>query len=225
MGGIIGGVVGAVGGLLGAKKQSDAAKSATRAQSRAAEGQLQLHRDIFEQTKENQEPFIQAGQRATAGLEFELGLGPRPENYLGFEKTGDYNFGLQQGIDAIDASAANRGNLFSGATLTDLNKFGQDYASLRRSEYLSRLGALSGQGMAGTQALANSANAFAQGAGSAMAGLGNAQAAGAIAQGNAFSSGLNAVTTGIGQIVGGIPGLAGGGSVPTLSPYGPGGFY
>lgn len=225
MGKVIGGIVGAVGGLVGANKQAKAAKSATRAQSRAAANELALYRDIFETTTENQQPFIDAGHLGNQALLFELGLGAAPnvngQPFGGFQESQDFKFGLQTGVDAIDASASARGNLFSGSTLTALNKFGQDYGSLRRSEYLSRLGALSGQGQQATQALANSANAFSQGAGSALSSIGNAQAAGAIAQGNAFAGGLNAVTQGIGQIVGGI----GGTPVPTVSPFGPGGFY
>lgn len=284
----------AAAGLGGAALQANAASKAAGAQGKAAKSQLALQREIFEQTKANQQPFVEGGHLANAALLYELGLGdaptiggttqfrvgertfdnreaaeeflrfeqnrfieanrPRPQivanerdggfnilsatpqqvgqapiypggfdpygvqvedistpgrTFGGFQETQDYTFGLNEGIRAVDASAAAAGSLNSGATLQALNEFGQNFASLRRAEYLNRLGGLSGAGQNATNALASSAQAFGVGAGNALASLGNARAAGAIGQGNAFASGLNT----IGSLAGMFTGLGGGGGV------------
>ena len=115
--------------------------------------------------------------------------------YQGYEATPWYDFQLDQGIRAIDQSAASSGNLFSGNTMKRAQGYGQNLASGEYQNYLNRVtaGAQGGQAAAGNQAAAG-AN-YAAGASNALANMGNAQAAGAIGQGNAIMGGIN---TGIG---------------------------
>lgn len=131
----------------------------------------------------------------------------------GFQETQDYTFGFDQGRRAVDASAAAGGTLNSGATLQALNEFGQNFASLRRAEYLNRLGGLSGVGLNATNALASANQSYAAGAGQAFADIGNARSAASIAKGNAYTSALNSLANLGGQFAGGL----GGGGVGSLT--------
>ena len=110
--------------------------------------------------------------------------------YQGFQATPGYDFRLNQGLDAVEASAATRGGINSGATLQALNQYGQDYASGEYNNYINRLTGLasSGQNAAGQQAAAGSN--FATGASNALAAGGNAQSAGYIGQANAINAGI-----------------------------------
>lgn len=112
------------------------------------------------------------------------------QQYGGFQKSQDYLFGLNEGTNAIQASAAARGGLFSGATMRDLNIFGQDYGSQRRGEYLNRLAGVADTGMNAAQMSGNASMAAAGNISNALAAQGNAAAAGAIGRGNAWSDGI-----------------------------------
>ena len=119
--------------------------------------------------------------------------------FQGFQESPGFKFGFQQGVNAVDASAAAGGSLFSGATGEALTEFGQGFAGLARGTFLDRLRSLVSSGQGAVGQLAQSAASFGTGASSALAGLGNAQAAGAIGFGNAISSGLNSLATSIGS--------------------------
>ena len=120
--------------------------------------------------------------------------------FQGFQESPGFKFARQQGIDAVDASAAGSGSLQSGSTLQALTEFGQGFASQARGTFLDRLAALVGGGQAAVGQLSRSADSFAQGGSSALAGLGNARSAGVIGASNAFQGGLNSLATSIGSI-------------------------
>lgn len=110
--------------------------------------------------------------------------------YGGYTKTPGYDFRLQQGQDSLQAGAAARGGLYSGAAMRDLTKFGQDYGSNEYGNYLARLGARADTGMSAAAMNANSAQQTAGNVSNALGSIGNAQAAGAIGQANAFTGGM-----------------------------------
>lgn len=118
--------------------------------------------------------------------------------YGGYTKTPGYDFRLQEGVNAIDMSAASRGGLHSGATLKASQQYGQDYATSEYGNYLNRLTGMAsnGQNAAGAQAASN--QFYSQQAGNAIASAGNAQAAGAIGMGNALQGGLTNIAGNIG---------------------------
>ena len=173
--------------VIGGFAQASAAKKAAAAQERSADKQIALNKETYADQTQRFAPFLGAGTNALKGYQFEMGLGAAPDGYRGFQETPGYQFQRQQGIGAIDASAAARGNLLSGSTLKGLTEFGQGLASQEYGNYLNRLAGLasSGQNAAGMQAAAG--NTYAQNTGNALASIGNAQAAGAIGTGNAIS--------------------------------------
>jgi hypothetical protein len=110
--------------------------------------------------------------------------------YGGYTKTPGYDFRLQQGQDSMEAGAAARGGLYSGAAMQDLMKFGQDYGSNEYGNYLSRLGARADTGMNAATMNAQSAQQSAGNMSNALGNAGNAAAAGAIGGANALTGGL-----------------------------------
>jgi len=111
--------------------------------------------------------------------------------YGGYTKTPGYDFRLQQGQDSLDASAASRGGLFSGASMKAATQYGQDYATGEYGNYMNRLAGLSSSGQNGAAGLAAANQNYSTQAGNAFASMGNAQAAGAIGVGNAIQGGIN----------------------------------
>lgn len=127
--------------------------------------------------------------------------------FVGFQETPGYQFAFNEGMRAIDASAASRGMLRSGATMQAQQERATGLANQEFGNYLARL---SGQATLGSNAAAQTATVNtnnAQMQSNALANMGNAQAAGFIGQGNAFNSGIN---NGIGlwqyqNMMGGFP--------------------
>ena len=110
--------------------------------------------------------------------------------YGGFQATPGYQFQLDQGLGAIDRSAASRGGLFSGATLKAAQGYGQGLANQEYGTYLNRLSGLAGSGQAAAGQQGAAAQNYGAGASNALANYGNASAAGAIGFGNAINSGI-----------------------------------
>jgi hypothetical protein len=133
-------------------------------------------------TREEAEAF--ARQNGTGGMA-----------YGGFTKTPGYDFRMQQGLGALEASAAARGGLYSGAAMQDSLKFGQDYASSEYQNYLAQLSNRAGTGMGAATGIANAATNTAGGVSNALASSGNAAAAGAVGSGNALVGGLQNLST------------------------------
>lgn len=110
--------------------------------------------------------------------------------YGGFQKTPGYDFRLNQGLDAVQAGAAARGGLYSGAAMKALQQYGQDYATSEYTPYLNRLAGMTDTATAAAGNMANAGANMGAGVGSALAAKGNAQAAGSIGMGNAINGGI-----------------------------------
>lgn len=109
----------------------------------------------------------------------------------GFTKTPGYDFRLNQGMDALQSSAAARGRLFSGATMQAAAEFGQDYATSEYQPYLTRLEGLSSRGQNAAIGQGVIAGQGASNIGNALGSIGDARSAGYIAKGNAFTDGID----------------------------------
>lgn len=112
------------------------------------------------------------------------------QEYGGFTKTPGYDFRLNQGQDSIEASAAARGGLYSGAAMRDALTFGQDYATSEYNNYLNRLAGRADTGLSAAAQSGAASQVAAGNIGNAFGNIGNAQSAGAIGQGNAWTGGL-----------------------------------
>lgn len=133
-----------VGGILGANAAGDAAsveqKGAKQAQDlllKNQQGAQDFQNSVWSGTRANEQPFLQAGQTSVNNLAT-LANNPNTFNYgptfqaptaADVANTPGYQFQLQQGIDALDKSAAAKGNLFSGGHGTDLENYAQGLAN------------------------------------------------------------------------------------------------
>lgn len=148
--GVAAAAVAAAGSIYASNKAAGAQKSA--ANSSIAEQQRE-----YDQTRQDQMPWLQAGQNAL-GLE---------QNYLngdtsGFENSPDYKFAVQQGTKQLDAGATAGGNLFGGGADADRIALGQGLATQYANNYWNKLAGMAGQGQSSAQNLgaqgANTAN-------------------------------------------------------------------
>lgn len=115
-----------------------------------------ITRRNFEDTQSLLRPSVDAGNTARNYQLGGLGL-PGGASYddamRAFRTSPGYDFRLDQGRNTVQGSAAAGGNLFSGKTLKDLTRFGQDYASNEFGNWMEGLGGLAGGGSRATGAL------------------------------------------------------------------------
>ena len=135
------------------------------------------------------------------------GGGEAGPDYSAFFQSPGYQFRQDEGIRAIDRSAAARGQLMSGGTLRELQRYGQGLASSEFGNYANRLSAIAGVGQTaafgGGQLGAAAAGQVGQSTAnigqSVMAG-GTAQASGIVGANNAFQQGLGGAIQAFGNI-------------------------
>lgn len=157
-----------ISGGLGLAGASDAKQSA----GKATEYALWAEKYNRNKRKEILEPLTSAGTNALGQLRQGVDYGDIVAN---LENDPFYQFQLQQGLDAVQGSAAAAGNLRSGATLKALTEYGQGMASQqaqqgynramnRRNELMqlagmgaNALGSVAGGGSIAPQVAANTA--------------------------------------------------------------------
>lgn len=108
-----------------------------------------------------------------------------------FRATPGYQFGLTEGVRALDSSAAASGGLFSGKAAKALTKFGTDYADQQGfTPYYNRLAGLAGVGQTATNQTAQAGQQTASNVGNALMSAGNARASGIQGSANAWGNAL-----------------------------------
>lgn len=119
-----------------------------------------------------------------------------------FEADPGYAFRMKEGLAGVEAGAAARGGLLSGAAQKALQKYGQGLASQEygnaynrftadQTNQYNRLAGLVNTGQGATNQVSNAAANFGQQAGANAIGAGNAIASGQIGQANALVGGIN----------------------------------
>lgn len=176
----LGAAVGGIASLLGGRSQSNAARRQGRLQER-----------MFQQQRGDLAPYRESGGIANNALAFEMGLGDRPEGYGGFNLSDFQKFTMDQGRQQVEASAAARGRLGSGATMNAVNDRGQVMSNAFRGEFLDRLGGMATAGQNAAAQTGAFAGQYAQGMAGVNSAIGNAQAGGMMGFANAINSGIN----------------------------------
>ena len=211
---ITGAAIGAGANLIGGVMGSNAAKKAAEAQAAAAREQLALQRRMYEETTARNQPWLNTGMGANNRLATMLGTGGNAgdadygsltrnfsmADYLNNQDPG-YQFGLDTGMNALNAQNAATGGSQSGAAMKAAQRYGVDYGSTKYNEAFNRYtnnrsniyNMLSGQSAAGQASANNTAaagNAFATGGGAAMGNIGAANASGYMGSSNAYSNAI-----------------------------------
>jgi uncharacterized protein YcbK (DUF882 family) len=237
------GGVAAAGGIAGSIISSNAAKDAAQTQADAANQASQLQYNEFQQQQANQQPWLNAGASALPQLS-QMARSTPQFTQQDFQNNMDpaYQFDLNQGLQAIQRSAAAKGGLMSGGTLKSLNDYAQGQASNEyqnsynrfmnnQNTQFNRLASLAGLGQTANGAIGQAGMNMANNVGNNIMGAANASGAAQIASGNAIGSTLGSLGTGLANnymqynmmnklFPNGMGGGGGGGfSLPTPSPY------
>lgn len=197
----IGGVASIIGSRSAARTQANAAEAAAKAQAKATrETNARLGQWRAEDIA-RLDPYARSGTAGQNALAFELGLGPRPDGYAGFQASPGYQFAMDQGREAVEGSVAARSGLNSGAALAELTRFGQGLANQEYGNFFNRLAGLAGTGLSAVggqadvgqrygNAIANNMLGAGQSTAQGIANAGNARAAGTIGGVNAFNQAI-----------------------------------
>lgn len=199
-----------VGNIASALIGAHGATQAATIQSNEAQRALQLQEQMWQTTMGNLSPFMQMGQGAGATLAKMLSPGGQltqsftPADYLANQDPG-YQFQLQQGNKALQASQAAGNGVLAGSSLKDLINYNQGMAATGYQNAFDRWNTqqnnlysrLMGMTSIGENAAANAGNTGIQAGanmGNTMMGIGNAQAAGLVGATNAITGGINNAT-------------------------------
>lgn len=141
-GSILSGILGAKAASNAANVQSQAAQKAAANEQQAVQTSTQQQQQATQQQTANQTPFVQAGQGAVNSLSGYVAPGGQlTQSYAGqngqftaptaaqAQATPGYQFQLQQGLQALQNSAAASGGLLSTGTAKNLTNYAQGVAS------------------------------------------------------------------------------------------------
>jgi hypothetical protein len=190
----------AVGSIAGGIIQGNAANNAAQAQAQAAAQATALQKQVYDQSRQDWQPYQQAGTQALSQLQDPSLL--KSFGASDFQQDPGYQFRMDEGQKALERSAAARGGLMGGATAKALTQYGQNFAS---NEYqnaynrfnqdqqnrFGRLSSLTGYGTMANQSLGQAGQSYANNAGQNMIGAANGAAGASMASGNAFSGALS----------------------------------
>jgi hypothetical protein len=192
-----GNVAMAAGSVVGAAISSRGARSAAQSQADATQRAIDAQNYQFDRVYTDQAPYREQGVNALRTLAGEVDQMPTAADVM---RQPGYQFGLNQGQQAIQRQFGARGGRVSGAAMKAAAEYGTNYAASgynaeyqRRQDRLNRLAALAGigqtatqaSGQAGMQAGANTANLLSS--------QGDATGAARMAQGNIWGNAIGDV--------------------------------
>ena len=182
---LIGGGASILGGLF----SSNAASKAADSQEKVARDALELQKATTAQARLDAAPWLDAGKKALAQYQGELGMGG-PGFTSQFQQTPGYQFQVQEAEKGAVNNLAALGMKNSGAALQALTKL---RSGLANQEYGNYLGRLSGQAGVG-QNQVNQNNALSQNSvlnqGQLLQDAGAARASGYVGGANAMNGAL-----------------------------------
>jgi len=166
-----------VSGLLG----SSSSRRAAQAQQQSDAAAIAEQRRQFDLSRQDAQPWMQAGQNALATL----------QDPNAFQQSPGFNFLQQQGMQGIERSAAARGGAASGNALKALAQFNTGLAQQDYGNWWNRQAGLAGVGQNAMQ----NVNALGQNSANNISGLmqssGAARASGIMGSANSIGGALN----------------------------------
>lgn len=182
-----------------AKEESIAAQQA------ATDAALAQQKEMYEQQRQDYQPYTDAGIEALGSLQ----AGDFME---GWEEDPGYKFRMEEGLKAVNARGSARGSSLGGATMKALSRYGQglaaqEYGNVYNREY-GRLSQLAGLGAGATGGMAGAAGAYGSNTANLYTNMGNAEAAANQAQANRESGLWSSLIGAGGMALGGMGGVA-----------------
>jgi hypothetical protein len=193
--------IGAVGSIAGGIMGSNASSDAAAAQVKAAKLAAKTQKEMYEQTRGDLSPYRDVGSQGLYSLADLYGL-KTPNNPDGssafnenalnaFKMSPDYQVAMKEGIGAVDASAAARGNLLSGGQIKRLADYGADLGARGFQGYMNRLNQLAGMGEDAASRTGQFGSTAATNIGNAQMAAGEAQAGGIVGGYNSLAGGMS----------------------------------
>ena len=218
--------------LLGGALQSKASGRAADKQAASAAEANATQRYMYDQTREDNMPALEARNASLQRMRELLGIGgdtaSKGYGSLGggitpgdVQNEAGYQFGLNQGLTAQSNQLGARGMRNSGAAIKAATRYGNDYATTKydnafnriaanRSAQLNPLQTLAGASQTGASTVANSGNNYANTVSGNQTALGNALGANSLAQANIWGGTVNQLVSGLKGVNWGSLGSSGG---------------
>jgi len=199
--------MGVVGDLLGGRSERKAAKNAAEAQIGAANQANALEKQMYEQSRADQMPWLQQGQKSLAQLGELTKWGGdfrKPFDMSQFEADPGYQFRLGEATRGADRAMAARGLTNSGTALRELSRVNQGMASdefqnaynrwaqERQAQY-NMLSALANTGQVTGEQLSNLGSNYSNQYGQNLGQAANARASSFVAGGRSKAQGFRSV--------------------------------
>lgn len=191
---------------IGAGASIFGANKAAKAQAKAAKQASATQMAMFNKMQENMQPYMEIGKYATGLMNNKLEgfLQPITMDQETLEKTPGYQFTKNQGLKAVQNSAAARGLGSSGAAMKGAANFVTGLAdntyskqfeleNINRTNAYNRLTGVMGTGQNAAAGVGNAAMSTGQQIGQNQIGIGNAKAGSYMAMGNAIGGLANTV--------------------------------
>jgi len=189
-------VVGAGSAYASGKSQSKAAQKGMEAEERIAAENRELQRELANQQREDFAPWREVGEQALNQMWSGVQSGAFEVGDIDVTKDPGYQFRMDQGVDALDKSAAARGRLLSGAQQKGVTDYAQNVASQEYANAYAReanekarkfnmLSGLSSGGQSSAAGQAQATSNLAQTQGNILSNLGRTQNIGYQQQGQA----------------------------------------
>lgn len=184
--------------VIGAGASMAAGSKAAKAQKSAAAQQVNESRRQYDLTRQDFTPWREAGQGALSKLEMLYGLKPNEGGQTPAQMvaaTPGYQFRMDQGMQAIQRSAAARGALKSGGAVKALQRFGDGLASSEYDAFSSRLAQIAGVGQAAAGSTAAAGDAASARIAQAYGNAGDARASAYANTGSAINQGVQNIAS------------------------------
>ncbi len=189
------GAASTVAGMIGASK-------AAKGQQQAANQAIAAQQAQYQQNRTDNLPALDARNNSLMMLQQKAGqysAAPTADQVMA---TPGYQFGLNQGNNNIENSAASRGGLYSGAAGKALTRYGTDYATTKYQNAFDNLQTsqtndfnhylnIGNLGQAGASSIANAGQNMVNANNQTLMSNANSQGAANIAQSNLIAGGLN----------------------------------
>lgn len=133
----------AAGTVASTVSSNNASRRAVNAQTQNTATNNALQANIYGQNKEALAPYVQSGVQAQTQLNSLLGLGGQQAQMGAFDtfrNSAGYQFQRDEGLNALDASAAARGSLRSGASQMSAQRYGTNLANNYLGQFTGLLG-------------------------------------------------------------------------------------